>query len=625
MLLILTLPALLGACTSASAVTNPAPAAFAPGKPVQMGANPVAPGSSAPNKIAQGQAVTIIAQQATTPAKPRRTPAKAKEPSAEEALPSAPLTGDVMVRFLAAEIANQRGGWQAAYVNMLSLAQQTRDPRIARRAAEIALNARQAPEALAAVRLWRQLSPASDEANQFYLGLVMLGDKLDEAQALLQQKLEETRPAMLGTTIMQIQRLVARARNKPAAFNLLETLFAPYDEVPEAHMALALQATSMGNNGRAAQEARRALALNPGSELAILTLAQALPAKEQSQQVIADFLRANPNAREVRLAYARTLVEQKQYEAARAQFRLLLESKPKDLTVLYALGLLGTQSNDLAGAERYLQTYLQVMAESPDDERDSTQALLILSQIAEQRNDLPGALKWLDQIDPTTQAAYINAQVKRAQLLAKSGQLPAARAALREARVENEEDRVQLLIAEGQILRNAELPKEGMAVLEAGLKQFPDNPELLYDYALLAEKLDRLDVMETALRKVISISPGNQHAYNALGYSLAERNIRLEEAYSLIAKALSLAPDDPFIMDSMGWVQFRLGRLKEAEALLRKAYSIRPDPEIAVHLGEVLWVIGMQDDARKFWRDASTKDPKNDTLRTTLARLQVRL
>ncbi|MDO9216471.1 MAG: rod shape-determining protein, partial [Lacisediminimonas sp.] len=181
LLLILTLPALLGACTSASAVTNPAPAAFAPGKPVQMGANPVAPGSSAPNKIAQGQAVTIIAQQATTPAKPRRTPAKAKEPSAEEALPSAPLTGDVMVRFLAAEIANQRGGWQAAYVNMLSLAQQTRDPRIARRAAEIALNARQAPEALAAVRLWRQLSPASDEANQFYLGLVMLGDKLDEA------------------------------------------------------------------------------------------------------------------------------------------------------------------------------------------------------------------------------------------------------------------------------------------------------------------------------------------------------------------------------------------------------------------------------------------------------------
>jgi Flp pilus assembly protein TadD len=164
-----------------------------------------------------------------------------------------------------------------------------------------------------------------------------------------------------------------------------------------------------------------------------------------------------------------------------------------------------------------------------------------------------------------------------------------------------------------------------MVVLEAGLKQFPENPELLYDYAMLAEKLDQLGVMETALRKVIRISPGNQHAYNALGYSLAERNIRLEEAYTLIERALSMAPDDPFIMDSMGWVQFRLGRLKEAEALLRKAYSIRPDPEIAVHLGEVLWVIGMRDDARKFWRDASTKDPKNDTLRTTLARLQVRL
>jgi Flp pilus assembly protein TadD len=140
-----------------------------------------------------------------------------------------------------------------------------------------------------------------------------------------------------------------------------------------------------------------------------------------------------------------------------------------------------------------------------------------------------------------------------------------------------------------------------------------------------AEKMDRLDLMETALRKVMQIAPNNQHAYNALGYSFAERGIRLEEAYALVSKAVSLAPDDPFIMDSMGWVQYRLGRLKEAEALLRKAYSLRPDPEIAVHLGEVLWVIGMQDDARKLWRAASSKDPRNDTLRSTLARLQVKL
>ncbi len=620
LLLILTLPAWLAACTSIPVGPGPASATRTPGS---LAADPARPMLAGPNQVApQGRGLTSSQAQS---AKPRRVRAKAVTPVGDEALPSAPLTGDVLVKFLAAEIANQRGGWQPAYINMLSLAQQTRDPRVARRAAEIALNARQAAEALAAVRLWRDLSPTSDEANQFYLGLLMLGEDLSEARSLLQQKLEETRPALLGTSIMQVQRLVARARDKAAGLSLLEGLFAPYDEVPEAHIALALQATTMGNNARAAQEARRALALDPRSELAVLTLAQALPGKEQGLQVVTDFLRANPAAREVRLAYARTLIEQKQYDAAGVQFRLLLASQPKDLTVLYALGLLGTQSNNLAEAEKYLNTYLQVLAESPNEERDPSQALLILSQIAEQRNDIPGALKWLEQVDPATQAAYISALVKRSQLLAKSGQLPAARTALHEARVENEEDRAQLLIAEAQLLRNAEMAKEGMTVLEAGLKQFPENPELLYDYAMLAEKLDRLDVMEISLRKVIKISPGNQHAYNALGYSFAERNIRLEEAYVLIERALSMAPDDPFIMDSMGWVQFRLGRLKEAEGLLRKAYSIRPDPEIAVHLGEVLWVIGMREDARKFWRDASTKDPKNDTLRNTLARLQVKL
>lgn len=624
LLLILTLPALLAACTSVPVSSSPPAAARASGKLLADPARPMLAGPNQAAPLQSAQAPSVV--QATTPTpKPRRVRARATTPAPEETLPSVALTGDVMVKFLAAEIAHQRGNWQSAYINLLSLAQQTRDPRIARRTAEIALNARQAPEALAAVRLWRELSPTSDEANQFYLGLLMLGEDLGEARTLLQQRLEGTRPALLGTTIMQIQRLVERARNKAAGFTLLEGLLAPYDKVPESHIALALQATAMGDKARAAQEARRALALNPGSELAVLTLAQALPGKEQGLQVVTEFLRANPNAREVRLAYARTLIEQKQYDAAQVQFQRLLKAQPKDLTVLYALGLLGTQRDDLAAAEKYLNTYLQVLAESPDDERDPGQALLILSQIAEQRNDYPAALKWLEQVDPTTQAAYISAQVKRAQLLAKSGQLTAARTALHEARVENEEDRVQLLIAEAQVLRNADLPKEGMTVLESGLKQFPDNPELLYDYAMLAEKLDRLDVMEASLRKVIRISPGNQHAYNALGYSFAERNIRLEEAYTLIERALSMAPDDPFIMDSMGWVKFRLGRLKEAEVLLRKAYSIRPDPEIAVHLGEVLWVIGMHDDARKFWRDASTKDPKNDTLRNTLARLQVQL
>jgi Flp pilus assembly protein TadD len=167
--------------------------------------------------------------------------------------------------------------------------------------------------------------------------------------------------------------------------------------------------------------------------------------------------------------------------------------------------------------------------------------------------------------------------------------------------------------------------KEALDVLNAGIKRFPNNTDLLYDYAMLAEKSNQLEVMETALRKIMQLAPDNQHSYNALGYSLAERNIRLDEAFTLVEKALKLAPNDPFIMDSMAWVQFRMGKLKEAEALLRRAYELRPDAEIAVHLGEVLWVKGQKEDAQKLWRDAQTKDPQNDTLKSTLARFKLSL
>lgn len=571
-------------------------------------------------------ATTTFAESQLTPVSitARKARGKSRATAADDALPSTELTEEILFRYLSAEIADQRGNWQAAYINMMTIAQQTRDPRIANRAAEIALNAKQADEALAAIRLWREVAPNSEEAAQYYLGFIMLSDNLAEAKPILQQRLADTRPQLRGIFILQIQRLLARAKNKSAAFLLLDELLAPYKSMPEAHLALAQAAFIQGDNARASQEARAALAANPSSELAILTLAQVTPDKNDALKSIAAFLTTYPKAREVRLAYARMLIEQKQYDLALGEFKTLLKERPQDLTVLYALGLLSAQNNDLKGAENYLTTYLALLAGNPDEERDSTQALLILAQIADERNDTPAALKWLDQIDSGTRSAYLGAQIKRAQLIAKTD-IPAARTLLKGLNAEGEDEHIQILIAEAQILRNANQSQEALLLLEGGLKRFPDNTDLLYDYAMLAEKLNKLDIMETSLRKVMTLAPNNQHAYNALGYSLAERNIRLEEALTLVDKALQLAPEDPFILDSMGWVQFRLGRIKEAEISLRKAYELRPDPEIAVHLGEVLWVKGQREDAKKLWRDATSKDPKNDTLKNTLGRLQVNL
>ncbi len=580
------------------------------------------------------QPMPPVADAATAAAKPEESPAKkqqaarksgavSSEQKAEDPLPSVELTEELLYKLLSSEIAYQRGEWQAAYVTMLGIAQQTRDPRVARRAAEIALAAKQADEALAAVRLWRTLAPHSDEAAQYYLSFVILGDDLEQAKPILEQRLKEARPQTRGLLAFQMQRLLARAKDKAAAFSLLEQVLAPYLDLPETRLALAQGAFAAGDTQRARQEAQTALKSKPDSELAALALAQVTPDKNEATQLLADFVAKYPKARDVRMAYARMLVERKDYGKARSEFEALLKDQPQDLTSLYALGLLGVQTNDFKAAENYLTTYLNVLSAKPDEERDATQALLLLAQIAEERKDSEGALKWLSQIEPGE--AYVGAQIRRAQVIAKRGEVANARKMLHEVSTSGEREESQIVLAEGQILRDANQLQESLNVLKAGLERFPANTDLLYDYAMVAEKSGRWDTMESALRKLMELAPDNQHAYNALGYSLAERNTRLEEAYTLVDKALKLAPDDPFIMDSMGWVQFKLGRLKEAEHLLRSAYALRPDVEIAAHLGEVLWVKGQKEDAQKLWRDAQTRDPQNDTLKSTLARLNVSL
>ena len=596
-LFIVTLPLVLSACATAQTPSPIMPKADAAPQREQ---------TLARKQVAQHQQVSASA-----------------ESKVEDSLPSVDLSEDLMYKLLRGEVAYQRGDWQTGFMTMLSLAQQTRDPRIARRAAEMALSAKHPDEALVAVRLWRSLAPHSDEAAQYYLSFVILSNNLDEAKAILEQRLKEARPQTRALLAFQIQRLLGRAKDKTAALKLLDELLAPYADMPEAHLALSQAAFAQGDGERARWEAQAALKIKPDSELAILSLAQVTPARNDADKLLSEFLKHYPKARDVRMAHARMLVEQKEYDKARKQFEALLKDEPGDLTSLYALGVLGVQTNDLAAAEKYLTTYINALSANPDEERDPNQALLLLAQIAEERKDTAAALKWLEQIEPGE--AYLNAQLKRAQVIAKRGDLAGARKLLHELHVDSEQEETFVIIAEGQLLRESNRQSEALNVLNAGIKRYPNNTDLLYEYAMAAEKLNRLDAMETALRKIMVLTPNNQHAYNALGYSLAERNIRLDEAHSLIEKALKLAPEDPFIMDSMGWVQFRLGKLKEAEVLLRRAYELRPDAEIAVHLGEVLWVRGQKNDAEKFWRDAQSKDPQNDTLKSTLARLNVSL
>lgn len=555
----------------------------------------------------------------------RKKAPKARTQQQEDTLPAVELTEDILYKVLTAEIALKRGQWQSAYVTILSAAQQTRDPRLAKRAAEIAVAARQPAEALVAVRLWTELAPHSDEALQNYLGLIMLSDSVDEIEPLLTQRLADAAPQARGPMILQIQRLLMQAKDKQASFAILQKVTQPYGDLMETHVALAQGAFAVGDGTYAQREARAALKIKPDSELAILTAAQVAPDTKAATKLITDFLRKYPDSREVRVAYARTLVEQKEYKEARAQFEALLKEDGEDPTTLFALGVLSAQTDQLKDAENYLQRYLQVLAAQPEDDRDPSQAILLLSRIAEERKDYDAALRYLDQAEPGSDA-YVNIQVRRAQLLARKTDIDGARKALEAAQSESATDaeQLQLLQAESLLLRDANRNQEAADVLKSGLERFPNNTDLLYDYAMVQEKLGQYDGMEKSLRRVISLAPGNQHAYNALGYSLADRNIRLPEALELIQKAADMAPQDAFIADSLGWIQFRMGKLEQAETQMRRAYGLRPDPEIGVHLGEVLWSRGKQDEAKQVWREVQAKDPGNEVLQSTLARLNVK-
>jgi tetratricopeptide (TPR) repeat protein len=537
-------------------------------------------------------------------------------------LPRIELTGNLLFQLTRAEFEFRGGDYQGPYLTMLSLAQQTRDPRLARRAAEMAITAKQADDALAALRLWRQIAPDSDEANQYYLGLIVLTDNFAEAEPILKARLAAMPPGARGLALFQTQQLLARAPDKDAAGAMLSRLVAPYANTLEGHVVLSQGAFARGAKGEAAREAKAALALKPDSELAVLSLAQALDDDAKVGILLKEFLDGYPNALEVRAAYARVLVNRKDYVGARTEFLALQKAQPENPAHVYALGVLAMQMNQPAEAEQYLTRFLDVLAASSAEDRDPSKVLLMLSQLAEERGDLKAALGWLDKVGTDDAKMNLGVQVRRAQLSAKAGDLPAARRILAGLKPAEPAEQAQILGVEAQLLTDAGKKAEAYALMEKAAAKYPKNPDLLYDFALMAERAGRVDVMEKTLRRVMAQAPDNQHAYNALGYSLAERNVRLPEALQLIRKAQEMAPNDPFIMDSMGWVHYRMGNLDEAEVQLRRAYALRADADIAVHLGEVLWKKGNREDALTLWRAAQAKDPRNDALRTTLARLK---
>ncbi|WP_153111734.1 tetratricopeptide repeat protein [Propionivibrio limicola] len=537
----------------------------------------------------------------------RRAAVAAPEPSVDD---GEVLTAQVVYQVLLAEVAMQRGDLDLASQAYATLALRTRDPQVLERMIEVAGYARRFDLAIEAARLWLEREPDSKRAQQLLISMMILSNRLDDLAPPLIRLLEADTPG-LAANLTGLNRMFARSPDRLAVFRLIEAVCRPFIGMAEAHYAVAVAAGSAGLNERAMSEVRRSLELRPGWELPAYLGGQLLARESPGDAIefMQEFVERYPQAREVHLLLARTLVAEKRYYEAKRHFDQLLQANSESPEITYAVAVLALQQNDRGLAEAQFKRFLSF------EGANKSVAYYYLGQIAEDDKRFDEALAHYAEVESGEH--YLPARMRSAYLLGRLGRIDEARTLLDQATTKTQEERIQLLVAEAALLRDAKQLQAAFALLDWELEKSPEQADLLYETGLLAERLGRFELMEARLRKLIGLRPDNvrsAQAYNALGYSYAERNIRLGEARELIEKALLLSPEDGFILDSMGWVLFRQGDLNGALGYLEKAYAQREDPEIAAHIGEVLWALGRQEDARRVLLDAGRKHPDSDVL-----------
>ena len=574
-----------------------------------------------------------VAQPAQTvpPALPEA--ARPEAPAAALAPPApSSLDGELFYQLLIGEINTRAGEPSAGFALILDAARKTKDPQLYQRAADIALQSRSGDAALQAAQAWRQALPASREANRYVLQILIALNRITETVEPLRTELKLTPLMEQSQVITTLPRLYARASDKKLAAGVLEQALTDPLAAPATSAAAW---TAVGRMRLAAGEPMGALDASERAQIAeataegpaLLALELMDPKLPRAETLVKKYLEGNARALpDIRMAYARNLLDTQRYAEASAQLQVVTREKPEYPEGWLVLGSLQLQDNQLAASQTSLLRYVELAQQGEQNEqatRGLSQAYLSLAQLAEKRKDFAGAESWLAKISNSQE--LVQAQSRRASLLARQGKLAEARQLIRALPERKPEDARIKLMAEISLLRDQKEYKSAYDLLAQAVMKFPTEPELLYDQAMMAEKLGSLAEMERLLRQLVQRKPDYHHAYNALGYSLAERNVRLPEARQLIQKALEFAPADPFIQDSLGWVEFRLGNKAEAVRIFEVAYKAKPDAEIAAHYGEVMWSLGQRDKAIAVWKEGLLLNPENETLLETLKRLRVKL
>ena len=544
------------------------------------------------------------------------------------------LNAVLFYQLLLGELNVRAGEPGSGFAIILDAARKTKDEALFQRATELALQSRSGDAALQAARSWKSSLPESQEANRYILQILLALNRVEEAGQALRASIFSLPLQEQSAAIGSIPRVFSRVQDKNFAAKVVEQALSAAIQNPEtaatAWTTIGRMKREAGEIQPAAEAARAGHAANgkaPGPIMLALSLLNVVPS--EVQPMITRYM-AGDALPDLRLGYARSLIDLNEMQLALVQLNLLSKQNPDFAPGWLFLGLLQTDLSQFAAAELSLQRFIKLnsstdttnAANGPsgtsgtDASGGLSEAYFALSQIAQKQGQLAQADQWLARIPPDSDPLKIAS--RRAALLAQQGRKAEGLNLLEQVKVSNPQAAKQKALAISQWLRDDKQFNAALSTIEEALTKFPADTDLQSELAMICEKLGRYDQMESLLRGIMKAKPNDPHAFNALGYSLADRNTRLDEARQLILKAIQLAPRDPFIQDSLGWLEYRVGNTKEALRILEAAYKARPDAEIAAHLGEVYWILGQQDKAGSIWREGLLLKSDNETLLETL-------
>ncbi|HUH88188.1 MAG TPA: tetratricopeptide repeat protein [Pusillimonas sp.] len=544
--------------------------------------------------------------------------------------PAVALTADLLYRLLLSEIAAQRGDFDVASEQYLSLAKDTSDPRLAQKAFRAAIIDRNMARANEAAQQWVLLAPGDPEAVASSLALAASNGQTSGMASALWQRIEQADDK--DTAILQAAAIISKLNDKQVALDVLErTLRAPVRSLPISHVVLADAAWAAGDATRALGEARKAQALDPRLESAAQRVLE-YGMSVNPEAVLAEtraFVQANPESGKTQLLLANHLVRRGDFDGALRVVHDLRRRTPEDFDLLYTEAEINFRADRFDAARSLLLQYINVQTQrrqSIDDRAsdavdDASDARLMLVKIAEKQGDLAEAIRQLELIDDPS--LVFQARIHKAVLEGRQGNLAQARRTLDMLKPVDDRERAVIALTLSSILREAGRTEQAVSVLVAADKALPNTSEIKYDLGMLYERQGRYEQFEAMMRRVIELEPDDANAYNSLGYTFVDQDTRLDEARDLLERALELEPDNPYILDSVGWYFYRIGDYPAAQEYLERSYKLMPAADVAAHLGEVLWKQGRRDQAQRVWRAALETDPGNEVLNKTMQRFGV--